>query len=166
MNPITNETHVHRLGEHRLLRAGWRSPRELVRIADAVDLKTADFADRLVAVTLCYVCDVAEQGGAPDLNEAVAVLSANAVPTAPDELYHLLQQPTAGESIADLALAVQQSADERTSELCRSLAHDAFKAVTHTFTCPDCIQCQRGNRRTWTTQTHRHRSALRGRVIA
>lgn len=158
MNHTTNETRAHHMTEHRLLALAWRNPRELARVADAVDLKTADFADRLVGVILCYVCDVVEQGGAPDLDEAVAVLSANAVPTAPDELYHLLQQPTTRESIADLALSIQQSADERTDQLCTMLTRDAFRAFTHTFTCPRCIDCQQGKPRqsTGIRSTSRH----------
>ena len=127
--------------EHRLLVAGWRDPVELVRVCDCLDLHKIDFADRLVGVSVRYLRVCADRGVTPDLDEAEQLLTGKAVPRSPGELYHILQQPTAGESITDLALAVQQGADERTDELCRSLTRDVLRAWQHTLNCPRCIDC-------------------------
>jgi len=159
------ETHVQRLGEHRLLTLGWRDPAELARVCDALHLRYLDFGDRLVGTAVGYIRQRADAGTAPDLGEAERMLSERAVPRSPGELYAILQEPTVGESIIDLALQVQRGADQRTDELCTMLAREAFRAMGHAFGCGDCIRCQQDNRRTRTIQTHRRRSALRGRVI-
>jgi len=138
----TNETtNAQRLAERRLLAAAWAKPSECARVCGSLDLRYMDFADRLVGIVVGYIRQSADAGTAPDLDEAERILSERAVPRSPGELYAILQEPTAGESIPDLALAVQQSADERTSELCRSLTREAFRAWSHTFNCRDCIRC-------------------------
>lgn len=138
-----NETEVEPLIEHRFLTAGWRDPKELSRVCESLNLRAVDFADRLVAVTVDYLRDCATRGAQPSLTEAVDVLASRAMPDAIDELYFILQDTelSPGDSLTDLALAVQQGADERTNELCRMLAREAFKAVSHTFNCPNCIRC-------------------------
>ncbi|MFH1108726.1 MAG: hypothetical protein V1790_05980 [Planctomycetota bacterium] len=133
--------HLQPLAEHHLLAAGWRNPAELSRVCDALHLRYLDFGDRLVGVVVGYLRSCADRGVPPDLDECEQLLTTKAVPRDPGELYHILQDPTAGESITDLALAVQRGADERTDALCRALTRDALKAVSHTFTCPDCIRC-------------------------
>jgi hypothetical protein len=152
--------------EHRFLALGWRDPVDLAHACDCLALRVTDFGDRLVGVVVGYLRTCFGRRVAPDLDECERLLTERAVPRSAGELYAILQEPTVGESITDLALAVQQAADSRTDELCRSLTRDALKAVKHAFDCADCIQCQQGNRRTWTAQTHGLRSALRGRVIA
>jgi len=128
--------------ERRLLTMSWRNPRELARVADYLDLHVTDFGDRLVGIAVGYVRWCADRGVTPDLDEAELLLTENAVPRSPGELYHILQEPvTPGDSLADLALAVQQAADERTDELCRMLTREAFRAWSHTFNCRDCIRC-------------------------
>jgi len=141
--------------EHRLLAAGWRNPVELARVCDALTLRYLDFADRLAGVAIGYLRTCADRGVTPDLNEAERMLSERAVPRSPGELYHILQQPvTPGDRLADLALAVQRGADERTDELCRALARDGLRTLQHAFNCADCIRCQRENRQ-------RRRSSVR-----
>jgi hypothetical protein len=128
--------------ERRLLTTGWRGPAELARVADALDLRYPDFGDRLVGIVVGYLRACTDRGVAPDLDEAERLLTERAVPRSPGELYAILQEPvTPGDTLADLALAVQQSAHRRTDELCRLLTRDAFRAWSHTFNCPRCIGC-------------------------
>ena len=147
------------IAEHRLLTAGWRNPTELARVCDAFNLRFLDFADRLTGITVEYLRGCAEEGLLPTLAEAVAALDAKAVPHEDDELYSVLQDTPVphGVTLTDLAQAVQQGADARTNELCRALARDAFRALSHTFACPDCIRCSRRTaapraRREWRPQ--------------
>ena len=129
--------------ELRLLAAGWRDPAELARVCDSLDMRKVDFADRLYGITIEYLRDCLRRGAQPTLTEAEATLRSRCVPHADGELYHVLMDTfvPAGESITDLAFAVQQGADERTNELCRMLAREAFRAWSHAFSCPNCIRC-------------------------
>jgi len=136
-----------RRAEHRLLAAAWRDPGELARVCDCLRLHEIDFADRLVGIAVGYVRWCSDRGVTPSLNEAERLLTERAVPRDRHELYDILQSPTAGKSIPDLALEVQQGADERTSDLCRSLARDGLRTLQHAFNCSDCIRCSQGKRR-------------------
>lgn len=134
--------------ERILLATGWSRPAELASVAAALGLRVTDFSDRLVSVVVDYLRLCGERAVKPTLPEAVALLASRAVPHADGELYRILQDtPVPGtESLVDLVADVQRAADERTDELLRSLARDAFRAVSHAFNCRDCISCQRTRR--------------------
>jgi len=134
--------------ERILLATGWSRPAELASIAAVLGLRVTDFRDRLCGIVIEYLRDCVTHGTLPTLTEAVAALASRGVPHADGELYQILMDTPmpACESIADLGLAVQQGADERTDELCRMLTREAFRAWSHAFNCRDCIHCQRTRR--------------------
>ena len=142
MDHTPNSQSVQRLAENHFLALGWRDPVELAHVCDCLRLHEIDFADRLVSIVVGYLRSRADRGVAPDLDECERVLTERAVPRSRGELYAILQEPvTPSDTLADLALQVQQGADERTDELCRMLTRDAFRAFSHTFNCPRCIGC-------------------------
>ena len=129
----TNET------EQALLVAAWGNPGQFARLADAFALHISDFHDRLAGVIAGYLRICGETGRRPTLAEAEAMLRECAVLHNRDELAFLITEPAPrGESLADLMVAVQRAAMDRSEQLFRELTRDAWRAMVRGLNCPHC----------------------------
>lgn len=116
--------------EMQLSAGAWLKPDEMARVADSLALHESDFDNRLCGLLFGYVRWIAEQGRKPSQSDALTFLRQRGVCVTQSELAAILETPIhLGDSIADLIVAVQREADDRSAQLCREITRNALRAI-------------------------------------